>query len=160
MENLNAMELRLTVNGNKMKSSTILNVISCGRLLTIGFTALIFSAVIGGVSFATATNFNLDLVEGLVCPDGSTLAYQLGAYESDYEFPSASNPIGSESGGRSMTVSCMKAGETVASGNGLLVRTVGAILGGYFLVCFVPLLAGSSVLFWLIRWRLRSRNVP
>jgi hypothetical protein len=139
-----------------MKTSSLLNLISCGRLLAIGFTALIFGAAVGGVSFAAATDFNLGLVEGLVCPDGSRLAYQLGAYESDYEFPSASNPIGSESGGRPMTVFCQADGEIIASGNGLLVRTVGLILGGYFLACFIPLLIATSAVLVVIRRKLSA----
>ena len=73
-------------------------------------------------------------------------------------YPSASNPIGSDSGGRSMTLSCVNAGETVVTGNGLLVRTVGAILGGYFLACFIPLLIASSALLWVVRRRLASEG--
>ena len=137
-----------------MKARTLLNLVSCGRVVAIGFAALIFGAAVGGSSFAVATDFNLKLVEGLVCPSGSSLTYRLGSYESEWEFPSASNPIGSESGGRSMNLYCVANSEIVASGNGLLVRTVGTILAGYFLSCFIPLLVVSSALFWWLRRRL------
>ena len=134
-----------------MRKSRILSIISCGRIIPIGFIALMFAAIVGGTSFAGGTEFNLRLVEGLVCPDNSTLTYRLGAYEETDEFPSASNPIGSSSSGRSFSVYCVESGEIVGSGNSLLILTLATILGGYFLVCFLPLLFGSSLVLILIR---------
>lgn len=138
-----------------MDKSTLFRWISCGRLFQITFIALLFSAVVGGTSFAGATEFNLRLVEGIVCPGNSKLAYRLGAYESEQEFPSATNPIGGTTGGRSFFVHCEQNGRVISSGNGLLLRTIAAMLGGYFLACFIPLLLSSSILLQLIKARFR-----
>jgi hypothetical protein len=130
--------------------------IGCGWLFSILVAALIFGAIFGGISFAAATEFNLKLVEKLVCPETSSITFRLGAYESDFEFPSASNPIGSESGGRPMTIYCLREGEIADSGNSLLVRTLALIFSGYFLACFLALLILSGVLQWWIRRRLSA----
>lgn len=143
-----------------MGRSILFRLTSCGGLLQIAFVALIFSAVVGGTSFAGATDFNLGLVEGFVCPGNSELAYRLGEYESEEDFPSATNPIGGTTGGRSFFVRCEQNGQVVASGDGLLLRTIATMLGGYFLACFIPLLIGSSLVLYLIRSRFQSRELP
>ena len=142
-----------------MNNSKLLRFISCGRLAGLGFSALIFAATVGGMSFAVATEFNLQLVEGLVCPDESALTYNLGELETIDEFPSASNPIGTSTSARSFSLRCVDQGAVVTSGNGLLIRTLTTILGGYFLACFIPLLFASSLVFWIIRRKFRDPTV-
>ncbi|TFH32296.1 MAG: hypothetical protein E4G99_12900 [Anaerolineales bacterium] len=139
-----------------MKTTTLLRFISCGRLIPLGFGALIFAAVVGGTSMAGAPEFNLGLVEGIVCPGDSSLVYRLGESETSFEFPSASNPIGDSSSGRSFTVRCVRDGETLASGDRLLVGTLAAVLGSYFLACFLPLLVASSGLLWILKAKLKA----
>lgn len=140
-----------------MRASSILNLISCGSILPIAFIAVIFAAAVGGTSFAVATDFNLQLMEGLVCPDESHLTYRLGAYESVDDFPSASNPLGSTSSGRSFFVTCQSGAEVVRSGNSLLVQTLLTLLGGYFLACFLPLLLGWIIVLAVIRRGFNTR---
>jgi hypothetical protein len=134
-----------------MRASSILNLISCGSILPIAFIAVIFAAAVGGTSFAVATDFNLQLMEGLVCPDESQLTYRLGAYETVDDFPSASNPLGSTSSGRAFYASCVQDGEVLRSGNGFVAQTLLTLLSVYFLVCFLPLLFLSGALFSLLR---------
>jgi hypothetical protein len=141
-----------------LDKSTIFKSIGCGQLIPLACIALMFAAIVGGTSFAGATELNLRMVEQLVCPEGSMLSYRLGELETVEEFPSASSPIGGTTSGRSFSVRCVGNGEVLASGDGLLLRTLAAMLGGYFLACFIPLFIASSLTLYLIRAKLRSRN--
>jgi hypothetical protein len=124
---------------------------SCGALVPIASVAFIFAAAIGGASFGVATQFNLNLVEGLVCPEGSDIVYREGPQETYYESPSPSNPTGGETSGRSFFVLCAADDQIVASGNGLLLRTLGSVLAVYFLACFLPLFIALSALFLVLQ---------
>lgn len=141
-----------------MRNPPILRLISCGRILPIGFIALLFAAIVGGTTFAADADFNLRLVEGLVCPADSTLTSRLGAYEEVDDFPSASNPLGSSSSGRAFFVYCVEGDEVVRSGNGLLVMTLATMLGGYFLACFLPLLITSGIALTFVRRAMNKRR--
>lgn len=143
---------------SSMRKSLILNFISCGRILPIGFIALIFAAAVGGTSFAGNPDFNLRLVEAFVCPDDSRLTYRLGEYSEIEEVPSASMPIGGTTGGRDIFAYCIQSGEVVRSGNGLLGRALALILSGYFLACFIPLLLTSGLLFGILRRLVNKQN--
>lgn len=110
-----------------------------------------FPVAVGGASFGVATQFNLNLVEGLVCPEGSEITYREGPLETSYEPPSTANPLGGETSGRSFWVQCVADRQVVASGNGILVRTLASILGAYFLACFPPLFVLLSGIFLLLQ---------
>jgi hypothetical protein len=129
---------------------------SCGVLIPIASLACLFSAAVGGTSFGVAPQFNLNMVERFICPEGSQLAYQEGPLESYDAPPSPSNPTGGEEFGRSFWVECVGNGQVTASGNGLLIRTIASILGAYFLACAVPLFLVFSGGFLLIQRTLRS----
>lgn len=134
-----------------MKKLGQYGVFSCGVLLPIGFLACLFAAAVGGTSFGVATQFNLDLVEGLVCPKGSELFYREGPLESYDVPPSPSNPTGGQESGRSFWVFCQNSGRVTASGDGLLIRTLAFMLGAYFLACFLPLFVVLSGLFLVVQ---------
>lgn len=144
-----------------MNSSSWFRWLSCGLLLPLSFVACLFAAAVGGGSFGIAPDFNLKLVEGLACPDGSQLTYRLGAEESFQTFPNETSPAGSETSGRSFFVRCVdETGELVAKGDGLLIRTLALILGSYFLACLLPLWAGTTVILFFIRRRTSAAPDP
>jgi hypothetical protein len=142
-----------------VKKSSLLLFLSCGQWMSICFIAIIFAAAVGGSSIAGATDFNLKLAEGLVCPDGSRLTYRLGELERIDEVPSEANPIGAPTYARSFSVQCVESGQVVvAAGDGLLITTLALLLSGYFLACFLPLLLVSVAVAAIIRASLKARN--
>jgi hypothetical protein len=137
-----------------MKNSSLSGWLSCGLLLPLSAAACLFAAAVGGASFGVAPELNLRMVQGLACPAGGKLISHLGAEETFQTFPDETSPAGSETSGRSFTVRCVNdQGDTLAKGDGLLLRTLALILGSYFLACLLPLWLGSTAVLLMIRRR-------
>ena len=98
----------------------------------VGVTALIFAGAVGGVGAATAPQYNFGLVERFVCPDGGKLVYEEGG-ESTY-----TDSEGFEQTGTALLVSCVAPDGTKTEGKEAV--AIFAVIGMYFLICFVPLL--------------------
>ena len=109
-----------------------------------GLVALILAAL-GASSLAVIPDFNLRLVEGVVCPRGQTLEYQsLG----QFTYTDADGTHNRER----VSISCVAADGTRQAGKGT--ATISALAGLYFLICWAPLLAGAL----LLRRSLLRRN--
>jgi len=108
-----------------------------------GFVALLFAAL-GTSTLGIAPEFNLRLIERVICPQGQKLEYrEMGQFTySDAEGTHKRENI---------SMSCVSADGTREEGKGTAV--IGTLLGMYFLICFLPLFA-SAVLF---RWRMVRR---
>ena len=101
-----------------------------------GFVALIFAAV-GTSSLAIVPDVNLRLIERAVCPQGQELEYrELG----QYTYTDAEGTHNRER----MSISCVSVDGTRYVGKGT--AAISALMGLYFLTCFVPL-STSAVLF-------------
>ena len=96
-----------------------------------GFFALTSFGVIGGVSMGVSPEPTFKLVEGVVCPEGSTVEY----YEKKYSYH--------EPGEAEPHVECVSAdGER----NDVTLPAIGAVLGGSFLLCFFPICIPGGLL--------------
>ena len=121
----------------------------CAALLSVcgvaAFCGLIFSGTVGGVAIGAAPNFAFGLVEPLVCPEGSELAYQ--EFRRSFDAPGEAAP----------DVACVtQEGET----QDVLVRSMGAVFGLMFLVGSAPVflvLVALLALAFLIARRLSHR---
>ena len=101
-----------------------------------GFVALIFAAV-GTSSLAIVPEVNLRLIERVVCPQGQRLEYrELGQY-------TYTDSEGTHNRER-ISISCVSVDGTRSEGKGT--AAISALMGLYFLICFVPLFT-SAVLF-------------
>jgi hypothetical protein len=109
-------------------------------------TALIFMGAAGGSSFAVAPEFNLGLVEGLICPDGTRVEYE--EIKRSFHLPGESQPH---------TTCINDLGEEVED---VTLKSIGAVLGMYFLACFVPMVIGGSFLGIFIFSRMTHQPKP
>jgi hypothetical protein len=96
-----------------------------------GFFALISFGVIGGVSMGLSPESTFKLVEGVVCPEGSTVEY----YEKKHSYH--------EPGEAEPHVECVSAdGEH----SDVTLPAIGSVLGGSFLLCFLPICLPGGLL--------------
>ena len=105
-----------------IRSSGLVWVGGCAALLfacgVAAFCGLIFSGTVGGVAIGAAPNFSFGLVEPLVCPEGSELAYQ--EFRRSFDAPGEAEP----------DVACVNPdGET----QDVLLRSMGVVFGLMFL---------------------------
>ncbi len=98
----------------------------------VGTTALIFAGAVGGAGTGISPEFNFGLVERFVCGEGSRIVYEEGG-ESTY-----TDSDGFEHTGTTILVSCVAANGTRSEGKEA--QAIFAVIGLYFLICFVPLL--------------------
>jgi hypothetical protein len=96
----------------------------------VGFIALIFAAAVGMTATSVSPDYNFGLVERFVCPDGGRLVYEDGGATTwrDEDGPHS---------GTTMLASCVAADGTRTEG--MQFQAIMAVMGLYFLVCFVPL---------------------
>ncbi len=115
--------------------------------LLAGFLALITAGGIGGVAIGVAPEFTFRQVEGLICPAGTTLAYD--SVQRSYHEPGESEPI----------VECVR--EDGTSQDALL-RAIMIVLGvaflGIFLIAFLGLLIPIEIFVWIISRRLAANR--
>ncbi len=112
-----------------------------------GFVALIFAGVASG-SLNAAPEFNLRLVQGVVCPGEQTLEYrELGQF-------TYTDADGTHNAAH-VSFSCVAADGTRTEGHGT--ATLGALFGLYFVVSFGPLF-GAAALWWWWRGRRGPRR--
>src|SRR5574342_296899 len=98
-----------------------------------GFVALIFAAV-GTSSLAIVPEVNLRLIERVVCPQGQRLEYrELGQY-------TYTDSEGTHNRER-ISISCVSVDGTRSEGKGT--AAISALMGLYFLICFVPLFTSA-----------------
>jgi hypothetical protein len=96
-----------------------------------GFFALIGFGIIGGVSMGVMPNPTFKLVEGVICPEGSTLEY----YEKTYSYH--------EPGEVEPHVECVAPnGER----SDVTLPAIGIVLGGSFLLCLLPICVPGGLL--------------
>lgn len=108
--------------------------------------ALIFAAVAAStLDVAFTRDFNLRLVQGLICPAGQTLEYRELGLTTYTDSDGTHNQM-------QISISCLAADGTRVEGRGD--ATFGALLGLYFLVGFIPLVIAGLVL----RFRLTRRS--
>lgn len=107
---------------------------------TIGVTALIFGAAVGGSAVGVAPEYHVRLLGGLglVCEKGETVTFHEGGETT------VTDSNGFSSTGRVINVSCDSpdgTSRTLSSEEGVLgvLGVIGLVLAGYFLICFVPL---------------------
>ena len=111
----------------------------------IGIAALIFAGTAMGVSTASAPEFNFRLVGPVVCPKGTEIEYNEGG-ESSYL-----GDDGLYHSGTAISISCVGPDGTRYEGKEF--AAIGALLGLYFLICFVPLfLPAALILFILVHF--------
>lgn len=89
-----------------------------------GFFALTTFGAIGGVSMGVSPEPTFKLVEGVVCPEGSTVEY----YEKKYSYH--------EPGEAEPHVECVFAN---GEHSDVTLPAIGTVLGGSFLLCFLPI---------------------
>ncbi|MCJ7660437.1 MAG: hypothetical protein MUO67_14920 [Anaerolineales bacterium] len=120
-----------------------------------GVVALTFAGMGAGITQAFAPGFNNDIVEWLVCPEGTTLEYREVRYS--YHQP----------GEAAIVVSCVTA-DGVRYEN-LEFQYLFAVVGTYFFACFVPLCLSITLFLWflvlvgfraLTKERRKTRSVP
>jgi hypothetical protein len=97
----------------------------------VGFIALIFAAAVGMTATSVSPDYNFGLVERFVCPEGGKLVYENGGATT------WTDENGTHSGTTTLA-SCVAADGTKTAG--MEFQAVFAVLGLYFLICFVPLL--------------------
>ena len=120
-----------------------------------GVVALTFAGMGAGITQAFAPGFNNDIVEWLVCPEGTTLEYREVRYS--YHQP----------GEAAIVVSCVTA-DGVRYEN-LEFQYLFAVVGTYFFACFVPLCFSITLFLWILvlvgfraltKERRKTRSVP
>lgn len=107
------------------------------------FLALVSFGALGGVSMAVAPRPVFQLVEGVVCPAGSSIDY----YEQRYSYhrPGESEPH----------VECVAPD---GSRTDVTFKAIGAVLAGSFLVCFLPVALPGALLALVFPLFLRRRS--
>lgn len=96
-----------------------------------GFFALISFGAVGGVSMGVSPEPTFKMVEGVVCPEGSTLEYSESRYS--YHEPGEAEPH----------VECVSAN---GDRSDVTLPAIGAVLGGAFLLCFLPICIPGGLL--------------
>jgi hypothetical protein len=107
----------------------------------VGMAALIFAGTVGGVGAGVSPEFNFGLVERFVCPDGGKIVHEDGGATTwrDENGPHS---------GRITLVSCVAADGTKTEGTEA--QAILAVIGLYFLICFVPLMLPGMLISWII----------
>lgn len=100
--------------------------------IVIGFFALVTAATFGAPLLAMQPEWTLGLVEGVVCPEGSELEFE--AVRQSWHRPGEYTPV----------VSCVAADGSRLEGREM--RGIFAVLGGAFLICFIPLFVPAAIL--------------
>lgn len=103
-----------------------------GVAAVIGFFALVTAATFGAPLTAMAPEFTLGLVDGFVCPEGTELEFE--AVRQSWHRPGEYTP----------EVTCVGADGTRLEGRAM--RALFTVLGGAFLICFVPLFVPAAIL--------------
>jgi hypothetical protein len=111
----------------------VLTIAVCGFT---GGIALTFAGMSSGISQAFIPRFNADLVEWLVCPEGTTIEYKEVRYS--YHRP----------GEAAIVVACLA--EDGVRYENLELQYLLAVVGTYFLVCFAPLCFSITLFLWLL----------
>ena len=110
--------------------------------LFAGFLALITAGGIGGVAIGVAPEFTFRQVEDLICPAGTTLAYD--SVQRSYHEPGESEPI----------VECVREDGTAQDA---LLRAIFIVLGvtflAIFLIAFLGLLIPIEIIVLIISRR-------
>ena len=105
-----------------------------------GFTALISFGAIGGVAMGIAPDSTFSLIEGIVCPEGTSLKYY--QIKRSYHEPGESEPH----------VECIEAGQVVSED--VLPEAVLVVLGlsfaGVFLAVFVPVFIILAIIAFIL----------
>ncbi len=101
----------------------LINVAIVG-LVSVGFAAF-FGMTLGGIATAIAPDFHFNLVGDFVCPEGTTFEYRQVRYS--YHQP----------GEYTIEAQCVDDEGQATEGQEL--KAIGAIMGFYFLSCFIPL---------------------
>ena len=96
-----------------------------------GFFALTTFGAIGGVSMGISPESTFQLVAGVVCPEGSEIEY----YEKKYSYH--------EPGEAEPHVECVSAN---GDRTDVTLPAIGAVLGGSFLLCFLPICLPGGLL--------------
>jgi hypothetical protein len=91
---------------------------------SLGFAAF-FGLTFGGIAAAIAPDFHFNLVGDFVCPEGTTFEYRQARYS--YHQP----------GEYAIEAKCIDDEGQATEGQEL--KAIGAIMGLYFLSCFIPL---------------------
>lgn len=107
------------------------------------FLALISFGALGGLSIALAPRSAFQMVEGVVCPAGSSIDY----YEQKYSYhrPGESEPH----------VECVAPD---GSRTDVTLKAIAAVLAGSFLVCFLPVALPGALLALVFPLFLRRRS--
>lgn len=96
-----------------------------------GFFSLTTFGALGGVSMGVSPEPTFKLVEGVVCPEGSTVEY----YEKHYSYH--------EPGEAEPHVECIS---TNGDRSDVTLPAIGVVLGGSFLLCFLPICIPGGLL--------------
>jgi hypothetical protein len=97
-----------------------------------GLYSIIFAGLAGGTALGLAPKFSFELVGSYVCPEGTQLQYTSGQ---------------NAASGDSALVDCISQDGTRIQGQ--KPRAVSAVIGGYFLICFIPTYFPGAVLLWI-----------
>jgi hypothetical protein len=97
-----------------------------------GLYSIIFAGLAGGTMLSIAPQPNFELVGKYVCPEGSQLQYVSGQ-----DAPSSAT----------YSVNCIAQDQTVAQG--MKSKAVSAVIGLYFLICFIPTYIPGVILLWI-----------
>ena len=100
-----------------------------------GFFALTSFGIVGGVSMGVNPVSTFEMVEGVVCPEGSTIDY----YEKKYSYH--------EPGEAEPHVECISAN---GDHSDVTLPAIGTVLGGSFLLCFLPICIPGGLLVLLL----------
>jgi hypothetical protein len=115
----------------------IWGVIAC----VVGFTALIFAAAVGMTATSVSPDYNFGLVERYVCPEGGKLVYENGGAST------WTDENGTHSG-TTMLASCVAADGSKTEG--MEFQAIFAVIGLYFVICFVPLFLPGILISWIV----------
>ena len=98
--------------------------------------SLVFAGMASGTALGLAPQFSFGLVEKYVCPDGAHLQYESG----QSHISGTSN--------NSTSINCVSQDGTVIQG--MKPQAVSAVIGMYFLLCFIPTYIPGAILLWII----------
>ena len=133
----------------------VLIVLTLSVCSSSGLVALTFAGMGSGITQAFVPDFNTDLVDWLVCPQGTTLEYREVRYS--YHRP----------GEAAIVISCVT--EDGVRYENLEFQYLLAVVGTYFFACFVPLCLSITLFLWILalvgfraltKERRKTRSVP
>jgi hypothetical protein len=100
-----------------------------------GLYSLIFAGMAGGTALGLAPKFSFGLVERYVCPEGAYLQYKSG------------QSAASGTPDNSYSINCVTQDGRIIQG--MKPRAISAVIGMYFLLCFIPTYLPGAILLWI-----------